>query len=249
MGLKKELANLSQEEKLALLLKHRKKAKGPVKKAPFRPLYTNVYVSKPVKHETDRDDELKIIEAIKKAGIKTGVAFDIEDLPYICFTSRIKKVVAIEDFKNAIQLGNNVQLCSSLIYPFHTGPVRLTVIQKSENQVGRIIIGDNIYMPGTSIVAYNEVIIEDNVILGPNVTIMDSSGHTLTGRNTPEELERLTDAPVLIKENAWIGAGATILKGVTIGKNSVVGINSVVHKPVPDNTVVAGNPAKVIKSF
>lgn len=55
--------------------------------------------------------------------------------------------------------------------------------------------------------------------------------------------------PVHIKKNAWIGANATILPGVTIGENSVVGAASVVTKDVPDNVVVVGNPAKVIKKI
>ena len=54
---------------------------------------------------------------------------------------------------------------------------------------------------------------------------------------------------ILIKKNAWIGAGAIILHGVTVGENSVVAAGSVVTKDVPDNTVVAGIPAKIIKNI
>ena len=54
---------------------------------------------------------------------------------------------------------------------------------------------------------------------------------------------------VHIKKNAWIGAAATILPGVTIGENAVVGAASVVTKDVPDNAVVVGNPAKVIRTI
>ena len=53
--------------------------------------------------------------------------------------------------------------------------------------------------------------------------------------------------PVLIKEYAWIGAGATILPGVCIGRHAIVGAGSVVTKDVPDYAVAAGNPAKIIK--
>lgn len=55
--------------------------------------------------------------------------------------------------------------------------------------------------------------------------------------------------PVHIKKNAWIGAAATILPGVTIGENAVVGAASFVTKDVPDNAVVVGNPAKVIRTI
>lgn len=55
--------------------------------------------------------------------------------------------------------------------------------------------------------------------------------------------------PIVIKHNAWIGAGVTILPGVTVGVNSVVAAGAVVSKNVPDNTVVAGVPAIIIKSI
>lgn len=55
--------------------------------------------------------------------------------------------------------------------------------------------------------------------------------------------------PILIKRNAWIGAGATILPGVTIGENSVVAAGAVVSKDVPDNVVVGGVPAKILKEI
>ena len=57
----------------------------------------------------------------------------------------------------------------------------------------------------------------------------------------------LTCKPVLIREYAWVGAGATILPGVCIGRHAIVGAGSVVTKDVPDYAVAVGNPAKVIK--
>ena len=55
--------------------------------------------------------------------------------------------------------------------------------------------------------------------------------------------------PILIKEDAWIGAGATILPGVCIGKHAVVGAGSVVTRDVPDYAVVVGSPAKVVRTL
>src|SRR5438034_11149752 len=60
---------------------------------------------------------------------------------------------------------------------------------------------------------------------------------------------KLKTAPVKLCDNVWIGMNATILKGVTIGENSVVAAGSVVTKSVQPNTVVAGNPAVVVKRF
>jgi maltose O-acetyltransferase len=55
--------------------------------------------------------------------------------------------------------------------------------------------------------------------------------------------------PIKVEDNVWIGANATILPGVTIGKNSIVGAGAVVTKDVPENTIVGGNPAKVIRNI
>ncbi|MOA04038.1 Maltose O-acetyltransferase [compost metagenome] len=55
--------------------------------------------------------------------------------------------------------------------------------------------------------------------------------------------------PIHIKKNAWIGANATILSGVTIGQNAIVAAGAVVSKDVPDNAIVGGIPAKIIKTI
>lgn len=65
--------------------------------------------------------------------------------------------------------------------------------------------------------------------------------------NDPQNRKVLVLNRVLIKRNAWIGAAVTILPGVTVGENSVVAAGALVTKDVPDNTIVAGVPARVIK--
>ena len=65
----------------------------------------------------------------------------------------------------------------------------------------------------------------------------------------PSERRMLTSRPVTLCNNVWIGAGAIVLPGVTVGENAVVGAGSVVTHDVPPDTVVAGNPARVIKSL
>ena len=86
--------------------------------------------------------------------------------------------------------------------------------------------------------------IEDNVMLAPGVKLL-SEGHPIE----PEKRASLSTGKILIKKNAWIGANATILAGVTIGENSVVAAGAVVHKNVPDNVVVGGIPAKILKEL
>jgi len=88
------------------------------------------------------------------------------------------------------------------------------------------------------------ITIDDGVLIAPKVSLL-SEGHPLSS----QERHSLVPRPIHIKKNAWIGANATILHGVTIGENSVVAAGSVVSKDVPDNVVVGGTPAKIIKKI
>ena len=86
------------------------------------------------------------------------------------------------------------------------------------------------------------VTLEDNVQIGPHVTIV-TDNHDFDNRYV------LKCRSVRVCKNAWIGANATIMPGVTVGENAVVAGGAVVTKDVPANTVVGGNPAKVIKEL
>ena len=88
------------------------------------------------------------------------------------------------------------------------------------------------------------ITIEENVLLAPKVSLL-SEGHPAS----PENRHSLMVGHIHIKKNAWIGAGAIILQGVTIGENSIVAAGAVVSSDVPDNTIVGGIPAKVIKEI
>ncbi|KVM01942.1 sugar O-acetyltransferase [Burkholderia stagnalis] len=87
--------------------------------------------------------------------------------------------------------------------------------------------------------------IGDDVMIGPNVSLI-TSGHPLE----PSRRRAFVVArPIRIERNVWIGAGATVIGGVTVGENAVVGAGAVVTRDVPPNTLVGGNPAKVIRSI
>lgn len=88
------------------------------------------------------------------------------------------------------------------------------------------------------------ITIDNNVQIAPKVSLL-TEGHPIE----PENRQSLIPKPIHIKKNAWIGAGATILQGVTIGENSVVAAGAVVSKDVPDNVIVGGIPAKIIKAI
>ncbi|HCW6783639.1 TPA: sugar O-acetyltransferase, partial [Legionella pneumophila] len=87
--------------------------------------------------------------------------------------------------------------------------------------------------------------IADDVMIGPNVSIITAS-HPLE----PSKRRNVTiGKPIVIEKNVWIATGAVIIGGVTLGENSVVAAGSVVTKNVPPNTLVGGNPARVIRSI
>src|ERR1700753_579005 len=87
--------------------------------------------------------------------------------------------------------------------------------------------------------------IADDVMIGPNVSII-TAGHPLE----PSQRRATTIGnPIVIEKGVWIAAGATIIGGVTVGENSVGAAGSVVTRDVPPNTLVGGNPARVIRSL
>ncbi|MCM1331616.1 MAG: galactoside O-acetyltransferase [Bacteroides sp.] len=97
-----------------------------------------------------------------------------------------------------------------------------------------------IVMPGCLMMSAGGIMIDDDAMIAANVQLI-SNNHDLEQRNI------ITCKPVHIGRRAWIGAGVTILPGVTVGDNAVVGAGSVVTHDVEPNTVVAGNPARLIR--
>ena len=127
---------------------------------------------------------------------------------------------------------------------------------------GTCTVGDFTLLNGALIMAEEQIEIGTHVLISWNVGIADSDFHPLdpvkrrqdTYALAPFYPDRpprpeLKTAPVKICDGAWIGMGAIILKGVTIGENAVVAAGAVVTKSVPANTVVAGNPAVIVKEL
>ena len=127
---------------------------------------------------------------------------------------------------------------------------------------GQISIGDFSYVGIDSrIWSGNSITIGRNVLISHQCNIIDSNSHEmdmtereegykrLIKEGHPRDVRSIITQPIVIEDNAWISFGSTILKGVTIGKGAVVAAGSVVTKNVPPFTVVAGNPAKVIKKL
>ncbi|MFM4704347.1 acyltransferase [Aeromonas bivalvium] len=102
-----------------------------------------------------------------------------------------------------------------------------------------VIVGNNVTIK-SGVYLWDGITIENNVFLGPSVTFTNDKYPR--SKVYPDEYMRTR-----IKEGASLGANATILPGITIGKNSMVGAGAVVTKDVPDNVLVVGNPAKIVK--
>jgi maltose O-acetyltransferase len=112
----------------------------------------------------------------------------------------------------------------------------------------QVIIGnDNMFSNNVTFVAMGKITLGNGCLIGDQVTILDCDFHEIDPKHRNRSVGQI--CPIAIGNNVWLGSRAMILKGVSIGDNSVVGAMSVVTKSVPKNCVVAGNPAKVIRTI
>lgn len=163
--------------------------------------------------------------------------------------SRFYLTSAVDNFsgnRENIVIGNHCHIRGQLlVYPY----------------AGAIEIGDYCYLgEGSRIWSENCITIGNRVLIAHNVDIHDSNDHPLDYKERHQHYcdilkvgflpkYNLCSKPIVIEDDAWIGFGAAIMKGVTIGKGAIVAAHAVVTKDVPSFTVVAGNPAKIIKKL
>jgi len=120
-------------------------------------------------------------------------------------------------------------------------------------------IGARTFIGKARIMAASEVVIEDDVLISWDVTIVDNHSHSVRFAERAEDVrewsrgrknwEHVKVAPVRIRSKAWIGFGVSVLSGVCIGTGAIVGACSVVTADVPDWTIWAGNPARLIREL
>lgn len=115
------------------------------------------------------------------------------------------------------------------------------------NGVGDVLIGDN-SLVGMSNVIIGPVTIGNNVIMAQNI-VVSALNHEYRDVTMPIQAQKILTSPIVIEDDCWIAANSVITSGVTVGKHSVVAANAVVTKNVPPFSVVAGNPAKIIKQY
>jgi acetyltransferase-like isoleucine patch superfamily enzyme len=104
------------------------------------------------------------------------------------------------------------------------------------------LYGKDVWFTNTYILDYAPVYFGEHITIGPDVKII-TSWHDL------ENLNIVKAKSITIEDNVWITMNAVILPGVTIGKNSIVAAGAIVTKSVPPNSLVAGNPARIIKTL
>ena len=123
------------------------------------------------------------------------------------------------------------------------------VVLSTRRADAELTIGDDCGFTGTTLVAADRVVIGDRVLVGGNASIVDFDFHPLTPEARAENINAGTAAPIVIEDDVFVGVDALILKGVTVGEGAVVGAGSVVTQDVSPRTVVAGNPATVVRTL
>lgn len=153
----------------------------------------------------------------------------------IYLNNRLNQVGEINEVRAILSeiIGAEVDETTTIFPPFYTNFGRFT-------QLGKHVFINH----ACSFLDMGGIMLEDHVLIGPQVKLI-TENHPLD----PEDRRSLNTKPIVIKRNAWIGAGATILPGVIVGENAVVAAGAVVSKDVAANTVVGGIPAKFIKNI
>jgi acetyltransferase-like isoleucine patch superfamily enzyme len=119
-----------------------------------------------------------------------------------------------------------------------------------------VTIGDNVGISGSTLRCSEAITIGNNTTIGSGCLIVDTDGHPQDVNerlHADDEIKtyykNTKNRPIVIGENVFIGARCIVMKGVTIGDGAIVGAGSVVTKDVPPYTVVAGNPARIVKEL
>lgn len=156
-------------------------------------------------------------------------------------------IINLQKNRNSIMIGKGSMIMGEL-YVFKFG--------------GKISIGEYCFIGENSkIWSADNIIIGNNVLISHNVNIMDTNAHELNHIKRADRYTSLIQEgpwsnkgniitkPIIINDNVWVGFNAVILKGVTVGEGAIIAAASVVTKNVPPFTIVAGNPATIVKKL
>jgi acetyltransferase-like isoleucine patch superfamily enzyme len=165
------------------------------------------------------------------------------DLPKLW--KQVSQTIALSSTLNAATDTNQIRVQLSTIIGSAIDTSTIVFVPFHTNFGKHTTIGKNVFINhGCSFLDLGGITIEDDVLIGPKVSLI-TENHPVD----PVKRKSLDLARIVIKKNAWIGAGAIILPGVTVGENAIVAAGAVVNKDVANNTIVAGVPAKKIKNI
>jgi len=192
------------------------------------------HISQDILNGMDIFDRLKAGEPIRLDDPEYPKILDVVNRT-IRLSARLNASTDVDQIRSLLSeiIESEVDESSTVFAPFYTNFGRFTRI------------GKNVFINhACSFLDMGGITIEDHVLIGPRVNLV-TENHPLE----PSDRRALICRPILVRRNAWIGAGATILPGVTIGENAIVAAGAVVSKEVADNTIVGGVPAKFIKKI
>ena len=147
-----------------------------------------------------------------------------------------------------IQIGKNCLICSRSEQTA-LGVSHKTILRTLSPE-SNLIIGNFVRMSGTTICSASSIKIGDRCVIGADVMITDTDFHSLDHeiRSSKLDSKHAHSNPVIIGNDVFIGGKSIILKGVTLGNRVIVGAGSVVTRSFPDDSIIGGNPAKLIKT-
>lgn len=155
--------------------------------------------------------------------------------------------VIFKQKKAELILGENCTIKSDFLSNL-VGLYQRTIIVAREE--GKIHIGNNVGISGATIYSKESIKIGDYTNIGGNVKILDHDFHPIEAEaRKMNNMSMVAKKAIIIGENVFIGCNSILLKGTEIGDNSVVGAGSVVSGKFPANVIIAGNPARIIKSL
>lgn len=184
--------------------------------------------------------------------IKKNIALNIDTSSILLPGTSLRFDVGMEKRKY-VEIGRKCILSCSFIF---------------ESQSGMIRIGDNVQIGGAKLISRSSIIIGNDITMAWGIIIYDHDSHSIHWEHRKndnvkryddyakhnngvlnKEWTNVISKPIVIEDKVWIGFDVTILKGVHIGEGAVIGAKSVVTKDIPAWSVVAGNPARIIKTL
>ena len=149
---------------------------------------------------------------------------------------------------SSIVIGDNVTVNSSFLSNLVGLYCKTIIVTRTPNAT--IKIGNNVGISGATIYARKSIEIGDYTLIGGNAKILDNDFHPLDPQaRADDDKESIQAKPIIIGKNCFIGCNAIILKGTILGDNCIVGAGAVVSGIFEANSIIAGNPAKVIRSL